>query len=89
MASPVITKAQAVAGGKFRPLLLVLNTPHAWERGPLTLIGRNSQYAIAPANIELSAEERQLVSPLQGMSIRNSLLDYAARTWQSKVEVLG
>jgi len=72
-ASPVITKAIAVGPGKYRPLLLILNSPHVWEMGDLDLNGSR----ITRARNDLDAAARNKVCPLQGLPIREALVKFA------------
>ncbi len=89
MASPVITKAIAVAAGTYRPLVMVLNTPHAWLFGDLVLVVAGSdRLPVTQKDIELTPEERKQVEPLSGKRIREALLDYVAGKWQGRVEEL-
>lgn len=82
-ASPVITKAVAVQGG-YKPLVLVLNSPHAWQFGALRLDGQT----VTQAQIQLSAAERGQVPPLDGQEVREALIHYVEQQWQTKREVL-
>ena len=88
-ASPVITKAVAVGAGKYRPLILVLNAPHAWECGALRLRDQSTQRVmktILEVQISLTPDERAQIPPLNGKSVREALLDFAAREWSAREE---
>ncbi|MGC8667551.1 MAG: type III-B CRISPR module RAMP protein Cmr1 [Chthonomonadales bacterium] len=91
LASPVITKAVADRKG-YRPLVLVLNAPHAWEYGPIKLGhgagGGARDFEIDREFIELSPAEQSRIRPLNGEPVREALIRYVERTWQVKREVL-
>mgnify|MGYP005851617841 CR=1 FL=1 len=84
LASPVITKAIAMPNGKYRPLVAVLNAPHAWALGPLDLEGTK----VDKERIELTPTERSACEPLKGRDVRSALLEHAQMKWSSKIEVL-
>ncbi|NUQ70600.1 MAG: type III-B CRISPR module RAMP protein Cmr1 [Chthonomonadales bacterium] len=84
LASPVITKAIAMPNGKYRPLVAVLQAPHAWELGDLDLNGT----PVIRAWIELSPTDRAACDPLNGQDVRSAVLEYARQRWNSKVQVL-
>ncbi len=88
MASPVITKARANSNGTFSPLILVLNSPHAWDGGNLKLTSNVHIFNISPVQTALTPVERNQVTPMTGKPVREALLDYAAKTWKSKIEVI-
>jgi CRISPR-associated protein Cmr1 len=81
LASPVVTKPVPDANGKFRPMLAVLQAPHAWEIGDLELNGT----PVTRAWIELTAADRTACDPLNGKDVRSAVLDYAQHKWGSKV----
>ncbi len=83
-ASPVITKAVPLGNGKYAPLVLILNAPHAWSKGNLSLNG----HTIEPEVVKLTTKERQLIEPLKGATVREALLKYVAQQWGMKVEVI-
>nr|UXE44328.1 hypothetical protein Hi04_10k_c2089_00016 [uncultured bacterium] len=83
-ASPVITKAIAVDGG-YRPLVLVLNTPHVWQFGDLRL---GPATRISEAQISLSLAERRYVRPLAGNDVREALIRFVENRWNSSREVI-
>jgi CRISPR-associated protein Cmr1 len=88
LASPVITKAIQIGTGRFKPLILVLNAPHAWRYGPLDLNGGRRIQSLSQERVELSPQQRQQVFPLlDGQPIRDALLDYVAQQWKTRVEV--
>ncbi|MBX2990243.1 MAG: type III-B CRISPR module RAMP protein Cmr1 [Bacteroidetes bacterium] len=90
MASPVITKAMPTSQGRYRPILLVLNTIHVWHLGNLRLSG-SAKGAVTTNDIDLSGDDRAKVYPLHEFSdrpIREALLDFTAKQWKSKVEVI-
>jgi len=84
LASPVITKALALPGGGYKPLIAVLQAPHAWAFGDLDLSGRG----VPRAWIELTPEERSRVEPLGGRDPRSAVLEFARAKWNSQVKVL-
>ncbi|MBF6593301.1 MAG: type III-B CRISPR module RAMP protein Cmr1 [Thermaceae bacterium] len=73
-ASPVITKAIKVDGG-YVPAILLLDAPHVWEAGDLKFEKQDKK--IARAQVELTLQQRQQVSPLKGLPIREALLEFA------------
>lgn len=73
-ASPVITKAVKV-GGKWLPLLALLDSPDVWD-GPGTEL--KGQRVIEPHEMNLSQKELAKIKPLAGLPIRQALLDFAA-----------
>jgi len=91
MASPVITKAVQVGNGQYRPLIMVMNAPDVWEGSKLVLRGKNESYTIDKRYVDLPIGDRRLIKPLNqcgAKPIRDALLEYAARQWQSKIEVV-
>jgi CRISPR-associated protein Cmr1 len=81
-ASPVITKALSVGNGRFRPLILILNAPHAWENGDITLAGNevpSNRQSVTRADIEMSADARNRIVPLNGRAVREALGAHALR----------
>ncbi len=82
-ASPVISKAVWL-DGTFRPMIAVLNAPHAWEMGDLSL----GDARVTREWIEMSQKDRDNCEPLRGKDARTALLEYACARWSSKVEVL-
>ena len=83
-ASPVITKALALPEGGYKPLIAVLQAPHAWALGDLDLNGTS----VPRAWIELTLEERKKVEPLAGRDPRSAVLEFARAKWNSQVKVL-
>jgi hypothetical protein len=84
-ASPVITKAIKV-NGKWRPLLMVLSSPHAWQCGPLQLQNAGDR-PVDRTRIELTSDQRRFCPPYAhapvGMPptdapIREALVTYVA-----------
>lgn len=90
MASPVITKAIADGAGEYRPMVMVLNAPHAWDMDNLHLVvnrNNNSQVlTVIPAEVQLNYSELKKIAPLSGKPIREALLDFVASKWGAKVE---
>lgn len=84
-ASPVITKAVGVGNGSYKPLILVLNAPHAWHYGPARLDGR---IPIDRTRIELTPQERNATKPLAGADVREALIRHVEKTWNTTREVL-
>jgi CRISPR-associated protein Cmr1 len=84
-ASPVITKALACEDGRYRAMVLVLNAPHVWELGDLSVTtGR----PVGRAQIELTPEERRNVAPLEGLTVREALTSFVAKEWKAEPEVI-
>jgi CRISPR-associated protein Cmr1 len=76
-ASPIITKAIAVAGG-YAAVIIVLDAPHVWENGPLVLKAkRNRDHLVTTAQVQLNEAELAKITPLKGLPIREALLQYA------------
>lgn len=75
-ASPVITKAIKVDGG-YVPAIILLDAPHVWEAGDLKFEKQKKKIPIPKAQVELTPQERQSVPPLNGLPIREALLEYA------------
>lgn len=73
-ASPVITKAVKV-DGVYAPAIILLDAPHVWDAGDLKFEKQGKK--IARAQVELTPQERQNVPPLNGLPIREALLEYA------------
>jgi CRISPR-associated protein Cmr1 len=83
-ASPVITKA-AVIDGQTVPLVMVLDSPHVWEGGPIELKGQRN--GVPTGQINLSAAELQKISPLSGHPIREALKRYVKSKGFSEVSL--
>jgi CRISPR-associated protein Cmr1 len=81
-ASPIITKPVKVEGG-YAPALIVLDAPHVWENGDLSINGAG----VARAQIELTEAQRQQVAPLNGRPIREALLEYARTRGYTEVRL--
>lgn len=77
-ASPVITKAWWDANTcRFRPLIAIMNAPHAWEGGSVRLRNMRNPHqnrAVTQAEIELDAQQRDRVW-VSSKSIRQALLE--------------
>jgi hypothetical protein len=87
-ASPVITKVMAVAGG-YVPIVLMLNTDHVWQHGPLKLKWKGGSVDLAREDIELTQEERGNIRPLSnGADVRQSLMECVKMRWDAAIEVL-
>ncbi|HLJ54441.1 MAG TPA: type III-B CRISPR module RAMP protein Cmr1 [Chthonomonadaceae bacterium] len=71
-ASPVITKAVACGQNEYRPLIVILDSPHVWELGDLDLNGSR----ISRDQIDLDRGARDRVFPLQGLPVREALAKY-------------
>jgi len=85
-ASPVITKAIPVNDG-YAPMIIILNSPHAWVLGDLNLTSGRVSKRIPRKIIELTPPERKLIKPINGdKPVREALLDYVSRTWGVKAE---
>ncbi len=85
MASPVITKPLATEDGRYRPLVMVLNAPHAWQRGDLVLVVKdtNKTFQIGEKQINLSVADLQRIKPLGGKPARDALLHFVSQQWDS------
>lgn len=81
MASPFITKALELPGLAPIPIILMLNSPHAWEaEQPVTLVGSNANKPVKRQLIKSQIEEidkSSLVSPMAGKDVRRAFLDFA------------
>jgi CRISPR-associated protein Cmr1 len=73
-ASPVITKAVKVEGG-YAPAIVLLDAPHVWDAGDLKF--ERQRKTISRAQVELTPQERQNIPPLNGLPIREALLEFA------------
>jgi CRISPR-associated protein Cmr1 len=81
-ASPVITKAIKTSNG-YVPAIIVLNSPHVWENGDLSI----NREKVTRAKIELTEAERHQVPPLAGKPIREALIEFAKSQGFSKVSL--
>ncbi len=68
-ASPVITKTAFTNAG-FQPLIMILDAPHVWT-GPGVKFREGR--SVTREEIELTAEQRSVISPLNGLPIREAL----------------
>lgn len=82
-ASPVITKAQAVAGG-YAPIIMILDAPHVWEGGG---VGFRKGDDLSRQQLELTPAERHDVRPLSGKPIREALADFVQQSGFSEVKL--
>ncbi len=71
-ASPVITKVIKVDKG-YAPILMILDAPNVWQNGDL-IINKNK---VSQTQIELTEDERKNVPPMNGLSIRKALIEFA------------
>lgn len=71
-ASPIITKALKVEGG-YAATLIVLDAPHVWENGDLSINGAR----VTQGQVELTQAQRNQIPPLNGLPIREALTKYA------------
>ena len=77
-ASPVITKAVSDGKGKFQSLLLILNAPHVWEFGNLSLTN-------APDVTRPEIEVTKSGPPMNGQNVREALESYAVAEGMTRV----
>ena len=82
-ASPVITKALAVAGG-YVPIVMILDAPHVWEGSG---VGFRNEEKLSQAQLELTPAERQDVRPLNGQPIREALADFVQQSGFNEVKL--
>ncbi len=86
-ASPAITKAIAVEGG-YAAALIMLNAPNVWENGDLTLKPKNGRdHAIPESQINLAPAEYAKIVPLEGLPIREALIEFAESREFKKVSL--
>jgi CRISPR-associated protein Cmr1 len=86
-ASPIITKALKVEGG-YVPALILLDAPHVWKNGNLTLKPKNGHdHAISESQIKLTPAEHAKIAPLEGLPIREALINFAESRGFKKVSL--
>jgi CRISPR-associated protein Cmr1 len=77
-ASPVITKAIKTEEG-YLPAIVLLDSPHVWQAGKLTLRFEEHGQRVTEELVNLSPQEREKVLPLKqfgSKSIREALVEF-------------
>lgn len=75
-ASPVITKAYATGHG-YRPLVMILNSPHVWEKELELVEDQLKQHKIPKNQVKLTPAQL-LGKPLNGKPARDALVEFLA-----------
>lgn len=83
MASPVITKAMALANGQFAPMVAVLKAPRVWDLGTVVLTG--ARHSITDAELKATA---QPVTDLSAADVRDAVIRQAERALKAEAVTL-